>query len=107
MTTIRIQNDRKRFFAVRIIREGDAYGRNDCLVHNKEDALVEFYDATYVSDVWPDGQFVTRYYASTLLDVAGYSDGGNAGLCLDGGVPEWQIDGRALGVVEAFLRANG
>ena len=62
-------------FNVRIVNAGDTYGRNDCLVNDKA-KLVEFYDKRYLQDSWMGrGQFVSRYYASTLLDGSGYPNG--------------------------------
>ena len=37
-------------FNVRIQRQHDRYGLEDCLVHNEEEAVVEFYDNRYVND---------------------------------------------------------
>jgi hypothetical protein len=54
--------------------------------------LVEFYDRSH--DFTPDGQFITCYYASTLL---GRPTG--SGLDLMGYVPDWKIDGRTLQLV--------
>jgi hypothetical protein len=72
-------------WVVRVVTKGDHYGRyNGTLVHMKDDPLVEFYDARY--DHENLGQFVTRYYLSTLLD--GESP---AHLSLDGGVDSWTV----------------
>ena len=77
-------------FVARVITKGEPYGREGSgLVAS--DMIVEFYDAKHLDRFGPIGQFVTRYYASTLRD-----HGDAQGLCLDGGVPEWQIDADAM-----------
>jgi hypothetical protein len=87
-------------FNVRMVFPGDAYGLNDCLTYDPSDKpwskpgdpLVEFYDARQdPARFGPRGQFVSRYYLSTLLE------GDPArGLNLQGGVPSWSLDGQAL-----------
>jgi len=60
-------------------------------------AIIEFYDARYMGERFsPDGQFVSSYSSDTIADVA-------SGLCLDMGVPDWQIDAEAMRVVAAWL----
>ena len=82
-------------FNVRIVRRGDGYGLNLCLTHNQAEPLVEFYDARYPHTEF--GQFVSRYYVSTILE------GANRGLCLDGAEPEWSISAGDMAVVRAWL----
>jgi hypothetical protein len=48
------------------------------------------------------GQFVSRYYASTLLDGSGYP----TGLCLDGGVAEWAVSANGMAQVLDYIKAN-
>lgn len=82
---------------VRIIEQGDAYGRNDCLTHDKEDPLVEFYDVRYkITDL---GQFVSRYYLSTLAA----SSAPIQGLQLDGSVPDWAISSACMAQITDWL----
>jgi hypothetical protein len=64
-------------YNIRIVNTGDKYGRDDCLVNRKEQ-MIEFYDCLH-SDTGR-GQFVGRYYTSTILG-SDYL----RGLCLDGG----------------------
>src|SRR5690606_39865054 len=47
---------------------GDSYGLNGCLIHEENDPMIEFYDTRYhLSNDWEGlGQFVSRYYLSTL-----------------------------------------
>lgn len=96
---LKITNDKGRTFNVRVVKKGEAYGLNDCKVHDSDDALVEFYDATYEGEKFgPRGQFVSRYYASTFL-----SRDRDFGLCLDGGVDVWSIDQAALCCAYAYV----
>lgn len=88
-------------FLVRVVFQGDSYGRLDCLVHEKEDALVEFYDAS-IEDT-PRGYFVSRYDLETL--IAAPEPTGHVqpeGLLLDTGDHRWILDGRALHEAMAF-----
>jgi hypothetical protein len=92
-------NDAGRNWAVRIVNKGDRYGRDDCLTHDKDEPMVEFYDLTYTEKFGPRGQFVSRYYRNTLTDgCSGY------GIDLDGGVPYWSMDGATL--IEIVKWAN-
>ena len=60
----------------------------------KEDTI-EFYDSRYPHT--PDGQFITRYLASTLKDsCAGIPAGG---LDMMGYIEAWKLDGRAMKLV--------
>jgi hypothetical protein len=109
-----------RVFNVRIVREGDRYGLDDCLVYDTAsdkqfragDALVEFYDATQdPAKFGPRGQFVARYYLSTLLGQDRWSANargrkGNTGLALDGGIAAWTLDGPALDAAIGFVLDN-
>ena len=94
---IKIINDRGMIWAVRIVRKGGKYGLNFCLEHDKDDPLVEFYDCRYEFTNY--GQFVSRYYISTLIE-----GDQSRGLNLDGGVPSWQISGEAMLRVRAWLQ---
>ncbi len=89
---------------VRIVEQGDGYGRYNkvtgeyALTHEKPEPLVEFYDLDH--DMSPiGGQFVSRYYLSSLLE----RDSG--GLCLDGGEPKWNIRETEMIQIRRFLRA--
>lgn len=63
-------------FNVRIVEKGDTYGLNDCLTHKGIEPLVEFYDNRFIDDKdWKHGQFVARYYVTTLLESGHYPDG--------------------------------
>jgi hypothetical protein len=67
---IKLFSDGGRLWAVRLVFYGDRYGLDNKLVHDKildgkKDVLVEFYDTRFLHD--NIGQFVSRYYAETLL----------------------------------------
>lgn len=85
-------------FYVRIVRNGERYGLDNCLVHDEPEPMVEFYDARALN-CGPLGQFVSRYYLSTLREHPA-----GVGLNLQGGEPDWQIDARAFGAVQEWLR---
>jgi len=89
METLNITNSQGREFAIRIVRKGDNYGRNRCMTHERDEPMVEFYDATYAgkSGFDAEGQFVGRYSAETLLNRDQM-----VGLDLHGGEPAWKID---------------
>ena len=63
-------------FNIRIVARGDGYGVNDSVVHDRDDFLVEFYDATSTRH-GPRGYFVSRYFSITIL-------GCRDGILLDG-----------------------
>lgn len=85
------------WWTVRIVRKGQKYGRDNCLTHTENDPLVEFYDRRYAHT--PHGQFVSRYYASTLLS----SPNASGGINLHGGVPEWTVGDEVMGIVIPWL----
>ena len=86
-------------FHVKLVNQGEKYGLNHCLTHNKTDPLVEFYDARYVKGFESIGQFVSRYYLSTLME----NKGNNRGLCLDGGIPEWCVNADCMKQIYNWL----
>lgn len=85
-------------FNVRIVCAGQGYGRDDCLMHKGADPLVEFYDARYTEGFGPRGQFVSRYYMSTMLTT----EPGTA-LILDGGIPSWVVSAGDMDEVREHL----
>lgn len=81
-----------RNWKVAVIKQGEHYGLNNKLIHEKGNPLVEFYDMKH-------NQFVSRYYLSTLLDIP---DG--QGLLLDGGNPvNWSLDSETMDGVKNWL----
>ena len=102
METLNITNNEGREFAIRIVRKGDNYGRDFCLTHDKDEALVEFYDFTYAGPKFTEyGQFVSRYYAETLMERDD-----TYGLDLHGGVDGWEVDAATMLKVLDFVRVN-
>ena len=124
---LRVNNLNLRPWLVRLVRPGDRYGAEHCLVHgrprpgrklefaSKFDSIpmVEFYDFTnpefgydYAGDrgeaasvgAQPLGQFVSRYYVSTLQESPAVN-----GLCLQGGVSGWSVDHILMQKVMAWL----
>lgn len=105
----RVVNAAGLAFNVRLVRQGDHYGRETevvnpilrmrSLVHDDPDPLVEFWDAAYEDH--PDftaglGQLVVRYALNTLVS----RDSGDLNLCEL--VPEWTV---TAANVEEVLRA--
>jgi len=88
-------------FNVRVVNQGDKYGRDFCLTHDGDRPLVEFYDARYPHTQF--GQFVSRYYVSTILGTDGYGSA-EGGLSLDGGIPEWTVSADDMATVRTFLQ---
>ena len=85
-----VTNDQDVTFHVRIVREGDKWGRDDCLTWDDERPAVEFYDATAdPAKFGPRGQFVSHYFLETILE--GHPD---FGIDLHHGVIRWSITGR-------------
>lgn len=115
-------------WCVRIVFIGDQYGLNHCLEHDKDEPLIEFYDMdsgaaaimrnsddkteAYLAEEY--GQFVSRYYYSTLKmrDPLGkgsaLTDWSERGLNLDGGVDRWSVSSefmvKAMAAVNAELK---
>jgi len=92
--TITITNDAGITFTARRVEQGDKYGLNFALTHDKAEPMIEFYDASYAFTEF--GQFVTRYYASTIA-------GHRGALCLDGGVKAWNVNAANVAEVVQFL----
>lgn len=83
-------------FLVRIVEQRDSYGLDNCLIHDKKEPLVEFYDARY--NHTPFGQFVSRYGMDTIVQS-------KSGLNLNFGIPYWQIDKDGMDKVRDWLKA--
>lgn len=98
-------------WCARLVFKGDSYGLNHCLEHEEADPLVEFYDMDsraaemmrqsdnpakrYEGEEY--GQFVSRYYLSTLK----YRK--SCGLNLDGGIDRWSVSGGCMADIMATL----
>lgn len=83
-----------RLWSVRMVWQGDHYGRDDCLTHNGDVPLVEFYDM----DSLDNGQFVSRYCASQIDHV------GERGLDLMGYEPFWKIDALTMAAIARWVQ---
>jgi hypothetical protein len=95
---IKVFNDKKtgQSWVVRLIQRGDGYGKQDAVMHEDDEPLVEFFDTRYEhTDL---GQFVSRYFRRTLLE----SEAG--GLCLQGGVPSWTVHSDCMARVRLWLK---
>ena len=96
-----ILKDGANTWLVRMVRKGDKYGLDNCLTHDGE-TMVEFFDHDYAFDKNVTGkvlgQFVSRYYVSTLL---GHPP--NVGLNLHGGIPKWSISAIAMDQVMEYI----
>jgi hypothetical protein len=88
-------------FNVRVVNKGDKYGRDFVLINDSDKPLVEFYDARYPHTEF--GQFVSRYYVSTILGTDGYGRA-EGGLSLHGGIPEWTVSAEDMATVRNFLK---
>lgn len=88
MNTFQVTNTRGITFTVRIVKEGEKYGLNNCLTHDEREPLIELYDTRY--DHTPFGQFVQRYYADTFATIR------FPALALDTDYSDWTLDGDAL-----------
>lgn len=99
MSTLLIESETVPF-TVRIVQKGDAYGANLCLQYDQEEPVVEFYDARHKDRFTCYGQFISRYYVSTLLKPRSEDD---CGLDLYGGVRAWQIDSEGMRLVRRWL----
>lgn len=86
-------------FNIRIVNTGDRYGVNDCLTNTKA-PMIEFYDSRFTNGAdGHRGQFITRYYVSTLLESY-YPHG----LCLDGGVDAWAVSADGMTQIIEFIQ---
>ena len=82
-------------FNVRMVFKGEGYGLNDVIIHDRETPLVEFYDNRHGTG---RGQFVSRYYSSTLLERE------NGALALDLGIPEWTVSAVEMTAVRKYIK---
>ena len=72
---------------------------------NTTKMLVSFYDTRYNHTQY--GQFIGRYYASTLLGLDGYGRGiKDRGLNLHGGVDDWFINADNANHVVDFIEGK-
>jgi hypothetical protein len=86
---------------VRIVLPGQYYGRDNVVLNDSKEHLVEFFDTRYPFFKNTDGeilgQFISRYYLTTLLESK------NEGICLDGGNRIWDVDTNSFNKVIDYL----
>ncbi len=93
-----IDNDTAQPWTIKIIAKNDAYGRDDCLTHDDDELMVEFYDGRYIEGFDPEGQFVSRYNLSTIAQET------YRGINLDGGIASWTINAPVMVEVRKWLK---
>lgn len=91
---------------VQLVFKGDKYGLDNCLTHDKNEPMVEFYDLSYPEKFGEDGQFVSRYCLGTILFENCPIDRKNLmkaeernpkyGIDLQGNVDGWKISADCL-----------
>jgi hypothetical protein len=91
-------------FAVVFIPEGTQNPVNDFRKADKG-ALVEFFDARFPS-FGPFGQFVSGYYADTILGRDGYGHSEGYALSLDGGISAWTVDAATMATVRDWVTTH-
>lgn len=72
------------------VDKGEPYGPSETLIWDKNEPLIEFYDTRF--PFTRHGQFISRYYLSSLVD----NHDPKKGLNLYGGVDDWKIDAASL-----------
>jgi len=99
-------NDKLNIFTARLVLPGQAYGSNMCLRNETGAPMVEFYDLdhrfTKDTDGTMLGQFISRYYVSTLFE----DWNPRRGLNLEGGVAKWSLDSDAVEYSLGFCLEN-
>ena len=95
MTSITITSDKGRRFAVTILKNGDAYGLDNCLTVDGG-ALVEF---ELLRDDGKAPYFISRYYLKTLIKPGRLG----TGLCLEGSAPEYDVNADAMTIITLWL----
>jgi hypothetical protein len=66
MNIIRVTNDSGVEFIVRVLREGDKYGRNKDLTYTSTESIIEFFDPSYIFTSCEYGEWVSRYLVSNF-----------------------------------------
>lgn len=111
-------NDRGVPFCAVRIEPGEPYGRivrpfpvdSDAPYSRRLIAavpMIEFYDRRYQHTEL--GQFVTRYLVESLTheDADVLYDNVLGGMCLDGGIPDWQVTAENMRLVREQLYPQG
>lgn len=89
---------------VRYVPYGGYYGQNNTLI-NQGKPLLAFYDTSVSSEKFgPEGQYISAYYADTLLGKDGWSTGAYPyGLQLDASIPAWTVSFSEMQEITRFL----
>lgn len=93
--THQFTSDQGKNMTVRIVLQGESYGLNNVLTHEKPMPLVEFYFRGTEAEA-----FISRYYLNTLIDTKG---GQRTGLCLDGRMREYDLSSEDMAGVANFV----
>lgn len=90
-------------FNILIISKNDKYGVDNTLIYEKDEPMIEFYDARKET-LNKLGQFVSSYYVSTLLkDRRKLEDNG---LNLDMCVRDWNVSGVNMEEIFDWIYTN-
>lgn len=90
MELMRFYNPENILMKIEIIGKGDSYGRDNLLIHDKDDPLVEFHDLD-------NNHFISRYYASTLCEKEGTA------LLLEGSQPHYWVNKDTMNKLRKIL----
>jgi hypothetical protein len=100
----RVPRELTRPWRIHVVRNGERYGREDALVHDREDPMIEFWDLSITKPPFGKaGQFVARYYLKTLLADRKRLE--RIGLDLMGYEAAWKVDAPLMVAVYLWLEA--
>lgn len=99
--TFQVTNQVGRRFEVRCIGKGTRYGLNDCLLHDRDDPLIEFTDVTPPGGLAPVAEpgFVARFPAAAFLGRGG------ADVWLFGRDVAWRLSPEQVRQVTEWIQA--
>jgi hypothetical protein len=60
MRILIFKNSEDTTITVRLVKPGDSFGYNGCLVYTGNNSLVEFFDSTFIDRNYEHGRFITR-----------------------------------------------
>lgn len=103
-----IVNQDNRHFNVRLVRKHEHYGDADALVHQQNEPLVEFFDASHTDEDSdnPLGYFTgIRCFVSTLFQTA-FELGGAADRLFNESLPMWNISSENIAALQDWLLAH-
>jgi len=82
-------------FNVKLVFKDESYGKDKCLIHDKDEPMVEFYDSRF--DHEPEGLFISRYNISAFSEI-------KTGINLDVNSYKWSIDYEYVAQIQGFIR---